>query len=59
MDAKYEPIVQVNAPPVVNQAAMPLRAIIKDRPAFAHIEVQLDNQQKVLANGSAMNWMDG
>lgn len=59
MDQKgnYEPIVYVNRPPAPGPT--PLKATIKDRPAFSHIEIELDVQQKVLADGRAMSWMDG
>jgi len=60
MDRKvpYEPIVYVNRPPAAPQN-MPLKATIRDRPAFSHVEVELGVQQGILANGHAMNWMDG
>jgi len=53
-----EPVQQPNAPPMV-PAQPQLMALIKDRPAFSHVEVYLQNQQRVLADGKAMMWMDG
>ncbi len=35
------------------------QAQIANRPAFAHIQVQLAPGQKILAAARTMNWMDG
>jgi uncharacterized protein (AIM24 family) len=36
-----------------------LNGFIRDRPAFAHVEVALGQGQEVMADGKAMIWMDG
>jgi len=62
-DAKYAPLsqdgsLQLTGPTVMDARPM-LQGFIRDRPAFAHVEIAILQGQKVMANGNAMIWMDG
>jgi uncharacterized protein (AIM24 family) len=62
-EVKYAPLsqdgsLQLTAPSVMDARPM-LNGFIRDRPAFAHVEVALANGQEVMADGKAMVWMDG
>jgi uncharacterized protein (AIM24 family) len=62
-EVKYAPLsqdgsLQLTGPTVMDARPM-LNGFIRDRPAFAHVEVGLAQGQKVMADGKAMIWMDG
>jgi len=62
-DSKYAPLsqdgsLQLTGPTVMDARPM-LNGFIRDRPAFAHVEVNLAQGQTVMADGKSMIWMDG
>jgi hypothetical protein len=56
---RYEPLVTDGQNDASFQQGPMLRGLIHDRPAFAYVEVELAPNEKVLADGRSMLWMDG
>jgi len=56
--AQYEPL-QLSGQSGLNPGEPALRGVINDRPAFAHVDIDLQAGQKIMADGGAMIWMDG